>query len=77
MVKEQTTNKKLIFKTILFNELRKACFVLVTLASQFLILSQDGAIKCDFPLLPEIQGAFGKFWNNCKFSSQALWLLSS
>lgn len=37
--------------------------MLVTLASQFLILSQDGAVKCDFPLPLEIQGAFGKFWN--------------
>lgn len=76
-MKEQTTKKKLVFKTIFFNELGKACFGLVTLASQFLILSQDGAIKCDFPLLSEIQGAFGKFWNNCKFSCQTLWLLAS
>ena len=62
--------KKLIFKTISFNELGKACSLLITLASQFLILSQDGAVKYDFPLLPEIQGAFGKFWNNCNLAAK-------
>ena len=39
---------KLIFKAVSFEELRKACFLLAALASQFFMFSQGGAINVTF-----------------------------
>lgn len=49
MRKNKTTMKNtLIFKAVSFKELRKACFLLAPLASQFFMFSQGGAINVTF-----------------------------